>query len=215
MRRGKNWKLWALGAVVIAVPCGLVRAQSGPPGPPVGPGLFSDAIGVQGFSAGPRDKLVIGAPYTAMFSTQFSQTLPDGNQISRTSTGTFARDSQGRTRRDLTLQSIGPWAAEGKTPPHVAFINDVVTGTQYVLQPDQKTARKVTRLSRGPQPNDVRPPRPANENVVSVSLGTQTINGVTAEGTRYTRTIPAGTIGKCSSPSWSLPNAGTRATCRR
>jgi hypothetical protein len=192
----KNWKLCALGTAVLFASIGPALAQGGPPpGPPPGLGPFVDTIGVQGFSAGPKDKLVTGAPYSAMFSTQFTQTLPDGNQITRNSTGTCARDSQGRTRRDLTLESIGPWAAEGKTPPHVAFINDVVTGTEYVLQPDQKTARKMTRPSGGPEPNDFRPPRPPNENVVSASLGTQTINGVSTEGTRYTRTIPAGAIG--------------------
>ena len=31
--------------------------------------------------------------------------------------------------------------------------------------------------------------------VVSTSLGTQTVGGVSAEGTRYTRTIPVGQIG--------------------
>jgi hypothetical protein len=35
----------------------------------------------------------------------------------------------------------------------------------------------------------------SNENVTTTSLGTQTINGVTASGTRVTRTIPAGAIG--------------------
>ena len=39
-----------------------------------------------------------------------------------------------------------------------------------------------------PGPND------RNE-VTTASLGTQTINGVEAQGTRYTRTIPAGQIG--------------------
>ena len=35
----------------------------------------------------------------------------------------------------------------------------------------------------------------ANANVTKESLGTQTVNGVLAEGTRYTRTIPAGRMG--------------------
>ena len=34
-----------------------------------------------------------------------------------------------------------------------------------------------------------------DKETVTTSLGTQTIGGVTAEGTRYTRTIPAGQIG--------------------
>jgi hypothetical protein len=198
----KKWKRWMvpLLAAVSVVSGGVLRAQNSSlgltPGPGRGMGPFFDAIGVEGFAAGPKDKVVAGAPYSASFSTQSTQTLPDGNQITRTSTGTFARDSQGRTRRDLTLESIGPWAAEGKPAPHVAFINDVVAGTQYILQPDQKTARKMVRSVRGPRGSEnPRPSRPVDENVVSTSLGTQTINGVSAEGTRYTRTIPAGMIG--------------------
>jgi hypothetical protein len=42
-------------------------------------------------------------------------------------------------------------------------------------------------------------PLPADEpNVVSESLGAQTVNGVQADGTRRTRTIPAGAIGNVS-----------------
>lgn len=200
MGRVNNWKPWMvpLAVALLMALGGALRAQNGTPGHRPGPGIgpFFDAIGVEGFAAGPKDKVVTGSPYSASFSTQSTQTLPDGNQITRTSTGTFARDSQGRTRRDLTLQSIGPWAAESKPAPHVAFINDVVTSTQYILQPDQKTARKMVRSGRGPRGNgNPPPPRPTNDNVVTVSLGTQTINGVSAEGTRYTRTIPAGRIG--------------------
>jgi len=37
--------------------------------------------------------------------------------------------------------------------------------------------------------------RPANPNAKTESLGTQVIGGVTAQGTRLTRTIPAGQVG--------------------
>ena len=49
----------------------------------------------------------------------------------------------------MTLPAIGPWAAAGKTPPHVSFVNDPVAGTRYMLEADKKTARADARASKG------------------------------------------------------------------
>ncbi len=111
---------WALAAVAMLALCGVVHAQSdsAPPSPPpgrhggFGP-MSDDAMAFVGFEAGLAGKTVAGAPFSATFSTQSTQALADGNQIQRSSTGTFARDSQGRTRRDMTLPAIGPWSASG------------------------------------------------------------------------------------------------------
>ncbi len=160
-----------------------------------GPG---DALDFVGFEAGLGGKTVTGAPFTATISVNQTQTLADGNEINRTTTGTIARDSQGRIRRDMTLPAIGPFATASQGAPHVIFINDVVSGTQYILDPERKIAHEIRlmrfgkrlRIRQGNNPAaNVRP------NVTTTSLGTQTINGVEAEGTRYTRTISAGQIG--------------------
>ena len=142
------------------------------------------------------------------FPTQTTQTLADGNQIQRSTTGTFARDSQGRTRRDMTLPAIGPWGTSGQAAPHVVFINDNVAGTQYVLQPDKKVARQDAAIARRQARRTAHRRRGVRigsgagganrRNVTTTSLGTQTINGVQAEGTRITRTIPAGAIGNAN-----------------
>ena len=52
---------------------------------------------------------VQGAPYSATITNQSAQTLADGNRIEQTSTGTIARDSQGRTRQDV----IRPFSTYG------------------------------------------------------------------------------------------------------
>jgi hypothetical protein len=159
-----------------------------------------DEIGFLGFEAGFSGKTIPGAPFTASFSTESTETLADGNQIKQSSTGTIARDSQGRTRRDMTLPALGPWAAQGQPAPHVTFVNDPVAGTRYILEADKKIARQM------PEPPDRAEFAGKDERhgergaemqkeVVTTSLGTQTIGGVSAEGTRYTRTIPAGQIG--------------------
>jgi hypothetical protein len=141
------------------------------------------------FQEGLGGKTVTGAPFFANSSTQITQTLADGNKINHSTSGTFARDSQGRTRREMTLSAIGPWADSGKPAPHAVLINDVVAKTHYVLEPDKKIARQVPARRRG------RNFAGSAQDVTTTSLGTQTIGGVPAEGTRYTRTIPAGQIG--------------------
>jgi len=207
---------WALTGVVLLAFCGLLHAQtdSAPPPPPpgrhggFGP-MSDDAMAFVGFEAGLAGKTVTGAPFSATFSTQTTQTLADGNQIQRSSTGALARDSQGRTRRDMTLPAIGPWSTSGQAAPHVVFINDSVASTQYFLDPDRKIARKMQRFrggkhGGGPSPDAEGAPPAGTEgtnnrhNVTTTSLGTQTINGVQAAGTRVTRTIPAGAIGNAN-----------------
>jgi hypothetical protein len=160
----------------------------------MGPGF--DGMGFVGFEEGLAGKTVTGAPFSASFSTQETQTLTDGNKIERNTTGTVARDTAGRTRRDMTLPAIGPWAASGKTPPQVSFINDPVAGTHYVLEANTKTAHQMSGHNHGP--NAARAAGMAarvQKNTTTESLGTQTINGVSAQGTRTTRTIPAGEMG--------------------
>jgi hypothetical protein len=183
-----------------------VRAQDAasappPPGHGFGHGPGRDEIRFLGFEAGLGDKTVTGAPFSATFSTESTETLGDGNQIKHTSTGTIARDSQGRTRRDMTLPAFGATAAAGQAAPHVTFVNDPVAGTRYILEADTKTARQMppppdkSQFTRKAHNGGGPGAEAADKETVTTSLGTQTIGGVTAEGTRYTRTIPAGQIG--------------------
>jgi hypothetical protein len=176
----------------------------------MGPGPMApdDGIVFMGFEEDLGGKTVTAAPFSATITTQTTQVLADGNHIDRTTTGTIARDSQGRTRRDMALPALGSWSTSGQAAPHVVFINDNVAGTQYVLQPDRKTARKLEFSHHGKHggqpPNSRFVPHSEtdgagnNANVTTTSLGTQTINGVQAEGTRVTRTIPAGAIGNAN-----------------
>ncbi|HYY57037.1 MAG TPA: hypothetical protein VE842_06860 [Pyrinomonadaceae bacterium] len=173
--------------------------------------------------------VVKGAPYSAEAVTEMTQTLGDGNRIVRKSTASVYRDGEGRTRRDQTLGSIGPFAAAGD-PPQTFFINDPVAGFNFILDPRTRTARKlplprIENLSRGARPGVkiedrvIRAPVPGGmgasvmiyENVEgepgpfhaarpgpkpkTEALGKQMIEGVEAEGTRTTITIPAGQIG--------------------
>lgn len=178
-------------------------AEQAPPPPSHGGAMFErmgpmgfDGMGFVGFEIGLEGKTVTGVPFSASFSTQETQTLTDGNKIERNTTGSVARDTQGRTRRDMTLPAIGAWAASGKTPPQVSFINDPVAGTHYVLEANTKTAHQMSGHNRGPDAaRAARMTARLQKNTTTESLGTQTINGVSAQGTRTTRTIPVGEMG--------------------
>jgi hypothetical protein len=101
-------------------------------------------------------KIVKNAPYTAQATTETIQTLGDGNRIVRKNTATVYRDSEGRTRHDQTLTSIGPWAAEGE-PQQTSFISDPVSRTHYVLEPRTRVARKMPLPPMPPPPPDKQP----------------------------------------------------------
>lgn len=90
-------------------------------------------------------KVVKGAPYSGQAVTESVQTLADGNRIVHKNSAQVYRDSEGRTRRDQTVGAIGPYAAAGD-PIQTFFINDPVAGTNYILDPRSKVARKLPRM---------------------------------------------------------------------
>ena len=177
-------------------------------------------------------KVVKGAPFSADTVTEFTQTLGNGQRLFRSSTASLYRDSEGRTRREQTIEAVGPYAASA--PVHkTILINDPVAGESYTLNPDEHVATKTPAnvgwmSSNGavsmhftkagdPELSHVTTEKVVINGVnneagwVSASgtvakgaspansrtepLGTQVIEGVTAEGTRTIETIPAGTIG--------------------
>jgi hypothetical protein len=99
---------------------------------------------------GPGDKVVKGAPYTADAVTETVQTLANGTHITHQSTAQLARDSEGRTRREQTLDVVGPWSTGGESPKLV-MLNDPVAGVSYHLDPKTNTAVKMS-LAKGAMP---------------------------------------------------------------
>lgn len=167
-------------------------------------GPIIDRIELLGFEGTHGRKVVTGAPFSAVAVSETTQTLADGNQISRTTQTNLFRDSQGRFRKEVTLPAIGPLATTGQ-PKSFVMINDPVANTNFILHPEDKTAEK---MGHGGQPkNGARKDAMrlkfethmqeeiANGTLKKEDLGTQSIAGVNAQGTRYTRTIPAGQIG--------------------
>lgn len=87
-------------------------------------------------------KVVKGAPYSAQAVTESVQTLADGNRIVRRTNASVYRDSEGRTRREQTMNAVGAYSASGDATQRI-FINDPVGQVNYILDAKNHTARKV------------------------------------------------------------------------
>jgi|SRR5579872_19036 len=112
-----------------------------------GPGPVT--IGAFAFGGAPGAP-VQGQPYSATITNESIQTLADGNRIVQSTSGTIARDSQGRTRQDMNLPSIGNLSATNA--PHLVVIQDPVAQTSYTLDLTDKTAQKMPAPPMGPVP---------------------------------------------------------------
>jgi hypothetical protein len=176
------------------------------------------------------DRVVKGAPYSALAVTESTQTLSDGNRIVNTRSVSVYRDGEGRTRREQSVMSIGPYLPSLE-PMKTVLIYDPNAGVTYSLDPGSHIARKNAsmRLEQGsvssvrtqgaaaavgPEENLVFTRTTNGEVQGNVSagaikmrmekdrsdikqeaLGTQTIEGVSAVGSRTTISLPAGQIG--------------------
>jgi hypothetical protein len=197
----------------------IAKAQQAPPSPSsraINPGgaegevmpfAFGERMELLGFGGIHGGKVVAGAPLSAVAVTETTQTLADGNHIARKTVSNLYRDSQGRVRREVTLSGSDPLAASGKAKSF-AVISDPVAGTTFMLRHDLKTAEQVTKpfgrmggmnRSAGGAGKEGMMARQQQEIASGLlkkeDLGTQTIGGVAAQGTRLTKTIPARQIG--------------------
>jgi hypothetical protein len=150
---------------------------------------------------GQQVRLITGAPYSAFGTSETVSTAADGSKVIRQNTVRLWRDSDGRTRSEFSLSSIG-----GPTPVEIntrlTVIDDPTAGARYLLQPDGRVVVVPIAACRTPgglEPDlNVGPPRPPNLHLrVSrpVRLGERQVSGETATGSRVEATIPAGAIG--------------------
>lgn len=144
-------------------------------------------------------------PFRAAWVTTSVQTLSDGTQVTYVEREVRIRDAEGRVRieryaprNDSSPEATGTPSGE----PVSVEIADPVAGQTIRLSPLKKTAA----ITAFPVPSEVRPappvhfaappsaatvlPRPQFE-----QLGTQSIDGVEAVGTRITQVIPVGAQG--------------------
>jgi hypothetical protein len=137
------------------------------------------------------DRLVKDQPFSAEIVIEDTRRLYDGSTVTKRIQGAIYRDTAGRTRREQPLEMVGGFSVvtDGNKAPMLVFINDFPAGTQYFLDLNNKVARK-NALGQGRPSRGDRDPEGTSE-----SLGKKTIEGVMAEGTRYTFEIPVGQMG--------------------
>jgi hypothetical protein len=151
-----------------------------------------------------------GAPFSAQVVFETTKTLSNGVHIANKATGALYRDSEGRTRQDFPREGS----------PEMALIDDGVAGVVYHLHLFDRSAVKVNVSTRDQnreieyklkREHEEREHREHMEKTLGValkhpetevepvgrveSLGVQTFEGVRAEVTRHTITIPAGVEG--------------------
>jgi hypothetical protein len=187
-------------------------------GPPMGGRLVGAVAGMPG-------RVVKSAPYSADVVTETSQTLADGNHVHQVNTAKVYRDSEGRVRTEQSLGGLlgvnssqrqvvfindpvagvnyalnvndktaskSAWARGGRGPQASASAR---AQGQNATPPNggrwgQRSAQAPAGTGRGGRAGSL-----ARQNVKTESLGRQTIEGVVADGTRTTTTIPAGQMG--------------------
>ncbi len=186
-----------------------------PPGLAAGHG-FGQGFEGGGFHAFGMRAPVTGAPYSALRTTTSVQTLANGSTITHVTQVKEARDSSGRTFLEML-----PSATGGAGPARdIVHVFDPVNRVSISWSANTRQAT-VVHLPEPGQSDSARGSgsnaawqgrfRSNHEGVTTESLGSKTINGVVAEGTRTTRVIPAGAHGNSEAltvthESWVSPD---------
>jgi hypothetical protein len=166
-------------------------------------------------------KTVTGKPFSAAEERQTVQVLGDGTRIDKKETDKYFRDSQGRTRTErdngstiIIFDPVEGFNAElntsTKSAHKMVFRMNGPNGPQTqgaMIMMDKMKSEMIARpmqitSAAGPVAGNIAFTRaePAmalkeDQNAAAEDLGTQMINGVPAQGTRSTITIPVGQIG--------------------
>lgn len=169
-------------------------------------------------------RLVTGAPLTAELVIETVEPRRGGELAARRLTSFIYRDGEGRTRRDRLDEHSASQTAQGRQP-RLSFIHDHVAGSTYVLEHRAGVARRMPlQAARESDSEGLSPtgegtasadggasfktldPRRMSRDargattgaaaeVKRESLGRREIEGLTVEGTRLTRVVPAGAVG--------------------
>ena len=140
-------------------------------------------------------RLVTGAPYSALGTSETVITLANGSRVVRQNLIRQWRDSDGRTRSEISLSTLG--GSSGDSPQvelntTVTVIDDPAARLRYVLQPGEKVALTIPIV---PCRTDASAREPDLSVGPPVTLGERRLDGETVAGRRIEATIPAGAMG--------------------
>ena len=138
-----------------------------------------------------------GAPYSAKRVWVATEIRADGTRVPQNRSALFYRDSAGRNRTEAQVAL--------RDSPYMTTIMDPICGCEYVLDPGNKIAHRLAgvHVETRPVPSgstardseELQPATvPANAIVAHTEdLGTRTIQGLSARGTKTTTSWPPGT----------------------
>jgi hypothetical protein len=158
---------------------------------------------------------VIGAPFSAVETTETITKFIDGNRVVQTQTSRLFRDSEGRIRLEHTFPRFyaagGAGAPDGVPTEHTSVtITDAVKGKTFTLNSYDKSAQEMFPfpMERIQPPVPMPDPQmqvnlpglgmglnPNDPGVKVTQLGDKTIDGVRVTGIRVENGLPAGRMG--------------------
>jgi hypothetical protein len=143
---------------------------------------------------------VTGKPFSGVETRITSQVLSDGTPTNNQSSSKIFRDAEGRMREEsgkrmilfdaphLTNYTVGAMGCEQrKVGDGDSILIAATSGGTWISWQGRNTSPKRPAMGTGAAGS--------HPGIVTADLGYQTINGVSAHGTRQTVTIPAKTIG--------------------
>jgi hypothetical protein len=135
-----------------------------------------------------------GAPFSTKETVFVTKHLADGSTVTRKYFAMIARDSQGRLYRERR----NPVAGNSDSEPYLyqTYVSDPDQKMRVTCSPASKTCwvteyRRVLHMGDAP----LGPSKDGKSYLTRESLGTQTLQGLTVEGTRETVTYAANTFG--------------------
>jgi hypothetical protein len=163
------------------------------------------------------EQTVKGAPFSAQVTFENTQTLANGSHVSHKMTGALYRDSEGRTRQELPRDGSPEAVLINDNVDGVLYhlnlfqhtASKVIIGSRRTGQSvEVQTRRQGTEVQTRNRQSEEREQMEKTRGVAVKSQGTRTeperrveslgiqaVEGVQAEGTRFTVTIPAGMEG--------------------
>jgi hypothetical protein len=127
--------------VIMAFAATAASAQQGTtPAIPAAPIAPTEARIVAELAAAQGGTSMKNSPVSFDEINESVQTLADGNRITRSSTGKFYRNSEGRIRREVAGGTGGVFGSVYTTGQNVSILNPTI-GQKYLLDSELKTAR--------------------------------------------------------------------------
>jgi hypothetical protein len=156
------------------------------------------------------------APFTGTVSTEWVRTLEDGSTITLQNHRLVMRDSAGRI-----YQERRRFVAQGQEPEITRIeISDPSAYRQFFCYPDSHTCQVHGYFAPASVETTAQEPAEDGSSVTREDLGTNSLSGLDAVGTRETRTINAGVMGNerplsISQEFWYSPQLGINLVVKR